>query len=564
MVEIAATAESLSGLAEPGLPAPLAVSLLEQAWDSLNEGQQQQVLDLVDQKLGSDPIEGEQYKDPDAALRLRELLAEPHEYLTLSLQQWRSRKSDLLADGKSTLVLFDRDFSREGAAADAGEGEIERLLSEAPEGWKIGLLTHTVDDADAEVAAWRALSEQFQAGSSRFLVIAKGRLAEVPDTFPRMLKLTLLAPALEQIQHKVYEAVQEVWHQANEDALAIDPYTLEAALSGDRVRDGAWGPETLLRVTGAFTQDKIRAKLRGNMAVHEASALIASLGQIMPASSDGEQVRKELARIERLEYYDSPEHVNELCFPIEAGDIFMLEDFVDAPGEFEKAEASLGAPTGGRPARTVRTKGVQYLVLLAQPCDLAIRANGRRSNDLTYARMAPLRLLTDRVVSQPGGVSAASFDLPFFDSDTGAGVEARLSQQQIVPLTALDMCAFNSDGEAVFHLGEAAPDLLLPNWKKRYRSVEKWVRSVVTQYKEMEPHNIPAKGADALTRALTCTGVCPSLQSLISVREGAVHYGIRRLTRLREPYRSALLTRMAQRESRDAFDPSLLDKQARS
>ena len=560
LTEIASTAGALATLAEPGLPLALAVTVLEDAWDSLDESHQARILAVVEARLGPELADGESYPDPDAAFTLHELLAEPHEYLTLTLHQWRARKVELLADTRRTLVLFDRDFSREGLATDAGEGEIESLLNEAPGDWKIGLLTHTVVDADAEVTTWRSLSKRFKAVSSRFLVIAKGRLAERPGTFPRMLKLTLLAPELEQLQQRVHEAVQEIWREANQNVLEIDPYTLEAALTGERLKEGTWGPETLLRVTGAFTQDRIRAKLRGDTEVHRATAQIALLGQIMPAISDSMRVRRELAEIERLEFYDSPEHLNELYFPIEAGDIFVLEDFDQEPTKFEDPRAPHSTSTEIIPGRIARKEGLKYLILLAQPCDLAVRSNGSRSNGLAYARMAPLHLISNRVATQPGGTAVGSFDLPYFDADTHAGMEARLSRQQIVPFEALDMCAFNADGRSALGASADTPALLLPNWRDHHQLLGKWVTKTAKQYAAMNPHRIPGKGAIAVTQALTNSGTCPSLSSLISVRGPAIHYGIRRVTRLREPYRSALLTRMAQREARDAFDPSLLDK----
>lgn len=553
----------LASLAEPELPITVAVSLVEESWQTLDEGRQQEIMALIDARLGSGASKpgGSPEQDRDAASRLRELLSRPNAYLTMPLQEWRARKAELLADGKSTLVLFDRDFSREGSAVDAGENEVEGLLAQAPSDWRIGLLTHTVLNSDAELETWQSLSDRFAPKSSRFLVIAKDRLAEKPHEFPRMLKLTLLAPALEEMQQQVHEAVQEAWKQAHEQARTIDPYTLEAALTGDRVKDGAWGPETLLRVTTAFTQEAIRAKLRANAGVHRSSALITSLNRVkLAAIPDVDRVRQELAKIERLEYYDSPEHLNELCFPVEAGDIFLLQQLDAIKPNVEKSESPEPGQPDDQSAAGAGGDKAKYLILLAQPCDLAIRSNGARSNDLSYVRLAPLVLPRDRNISQPGGSSATVFDLPFFHDASGAGVEVKLSQQLIAPLTALDMCAFSQDGRAQLRVDQNVPDHVLPNWQKRFTKLQKWVRDTVKQYAEMSPDTIPASGAQVLTRALTGTGAWPDLPSRISVGGKAVHYGIRRVTRLREPYRSALLTRMAHREARDAFDPSLLDK----
>lgn len=553
----------LTQLAEPELPIALAVSLLEDNWQSLEEAQQVEIMAVVDARLepAASTSNGSPAQDSGAASRLRELLARPDAYLTLSLQEWRARKADLLADRKSTLVLFDRDFTREGAAEDAGENEVEGLLADAPSDWRIGLLTHTVIDSDAEVETWRTLSDKSEFNSSRFLVIAKGRLAQNPQEFPRMLKLTLLAPALEEMQQQVHEAVQEAWKQAHEHARMIDPYTLEAALTGDRTRDGAWGPETLLRVTTAFTQDKIRAKLRANAEVHRSSSLVTSLNNVkLAAIPDLDRVRQELAQIERLEYYDSYEHLNGLYFPIEAGDIFVLQQLNAVSSNIVNPSPVEPAPSEDQPLMRADAKTRDYLILLAQPCDLAIRSKGERSYDLSYVRVAPLTPPRDRVISQPGGNSPTAFDLPFFHQEGGVGMEVRLSRQQIVPLTALDMCAFNQDGCARLRADQSVPDHVLPNWQKRFTKLQKWVRDTVKQYAEMQSDNISGPTVEVLTRALTGTGAWPRLTSRILVSEGAVDYGIRRVTRLREPYRSALLSRMAQREARDAFDPSLLDK----
>ena len=200
------------------------------------------IRDVVDSRLGPDTDENSVDQDEPAAATLRTLLADSREFLTLPLSGWRDQRNELLGDGKNTLVLFDRDFRREGAAENAGEEQIAWLLNEAPDNWRIGLLTHTVLDADAEVEAWKTLAGRFDADSSRFLVIAKGRLADSPEGFPRMLKLTLLAPALERMQQRLKEAVSGTWSDAIAKVGDIDPYTLEAALNGDRLTTGRGDP----------------------------------------------------------------------------------------------------------------------------------------------------------------------------------------------------------------------------------------------------------------------------------------------------------------------------------
>lgn len=561
---IADTASSLDIVRDPSIPAELAADEIRNAWGELSEPQRNQIRAAVDGRLGPGSLGVLGEEDEPAASNLRDLLADSREFVTLSLSRWRERRRALLGDGKSTLILFDRDFSREGASEDAGEHEISLLMREAPENWRIGLLTHTVADSDAEIEVWKTLAKKFEADSSRFLVIAKGHLSVSQIGFPRMLKLTLLAPALEHLQQRLAAAVNGTWSDAISRVADIDPYTLEAALNGDRLTDGTWGPETLLRIATAFTQDSVRAKLRADRGVHDSSHLVTNLSRVkLPNVSDPDRVRKELAEIERLEYFETAAHLTDLHFPLEVGDVFAFQKFAEKPHGFESTRRGKGEANdvGAGTAEPQRQGSEQYMILLAQPCDLAVRSNGKRANGLEFVRVAPLkRPGNGRVISQPGGAIATSFDLPFFFASSGGGVEVKLSQQQYVPLAALDMCVLSDQGTASLSAHQEMPDNLLPNWQQRFKILRSWVAKSVQTYKAMEPHRIPGKGADQVTAALTCTVASSNLESLISLRGSAVFYGVKRIGRLREPYRSALISRMSQRDSRDAFDPSLIDK----
>ncbi|WP_406074763.1 hypothetical protein [Streptomyces virginiae] len=560
--KIAQVAPGLTLLRDSSAPVELVLDEFSNAWASLGETERKSINDVVDSRLGPVGLGSPGEEDEPAAACLRELLADSREFLTLSLSEWSKRRSGLLGDGKSTLILFDRDFSREGASQNAGEEQIALLLNDAPLSWRIGLLTHTVSEDDAEIEVWKSLSKKFKADSSRFLVIAKGRLSVSAEGFPRMLKLTLLAPALERLQESLAVAVNGTWSDAIEKVGAIDPYTLEAALNGDRLTDGTWGPETLLRIATAFTQDSVRAKLRADGQVHSSSQIVTSLSQVrLPSASNPDRVRQELSEIERLEYFETASHLTELHFPLEAGDVFAFQKFVEKPHKFEQAGHLKRGAAEKTPRALTRSGAEHHMILLAQPCDLAVRADGKRGNELAFVRLAPLKNPTKgRVITHPGGGAATSFDLPFFFAESGGGVEVKLSQQQYVPLTALDMCVLSDTGDGVMSAEQSMPAHVLPNWQNRFKILRSWVAKQVDAYKAMEPHGMPGKAADHITAALTGTVASPKLESLISVSSSSIFYGVRRVGRLREPYRSALLSRMAQRDSRDAFDPSLIDR----
>ena len=70
------------------------------------------------------------------------------------------------------------------------------------------------------------------------------------------------------------------------------------------------------------------------------------------------------------ERFECEEMLSSLALPIEVGDIFKVHDLYRA---------------------NTAKKGVdRYYVLLAQECDLSVRGNGKRSNDLTRVVLTQL------------------------------------------------------------------------------------------------------------------------------------------------------------------------------
>ena len=211
--------------------------------------------------------------------------------------------------------------------------------------------------------------------------------------------------------------------------------------------------------------------------------------------------------------------MTELHFPLEVGDVFAFQKFHDRPHGFEQKQGRRGsarAASDNEPAQALRRQNtVQHMILLAQPCDIAVRADGKRGNGLEFVRVAPLRPPTGgRLISQPGGGVATSFDLPFFFEESGGGVEVKLSRQQYVPLVALDMCVLSESGEGSLSVTQSLPPHLLPNWQERFRLLLAWVTKQVIAYKAMEPHRIPGKGAGITSRLL----LLPQSLPRISIR----------------------------------------------
>jgi hypothetical protein len=75
--------------------------------------------------------------------------------------------------------------------------------------------------------------------------------------------------------------------------------------------------------------------------------------------------------------------------------------------------------------------------------------------------------------------------LPYFDQQTRYFVNFK--KAFAVSLFALDLCAFNSDGQAKISLNGQAPDLLIPAWQDHFSHTQSHLRRLFDQLGELTP-----------------------------------------------------------------------------
>lgn len=469
-------------------------------------------------------VADQMWVDSRAAKSLEEILEglKKCTFLTLSLEEWRLQKDELLGDERAatTVYLFDRDFSREFEAAENEGFKLIREIQSLDVGY-CGLISHTIP-LGGEYEAWAQLADEHSLDRDRFIVLAKKCLTgETPDhySFLRMLRLAALSRRFTDVKSSVWSAFNASVAEAKAAVERLWVYDFDQIVFASSRREGVWEPETLVRVFGILMRREAQSKIYQDASISNAVAKareISALPKKLALALGEEPPSLEARRIQRFGMYESEEALNRCYLPIDLGDIFFAE--------------------------SIR----QYFILLTQPCDLMVRAKGRRKyENSTQGRTATL---VELGMSAPDGGAKASCELMhFFDQDTGTPAFANFARVHQAKLAVLDLCAFRKDGVVKIAVEDDSPALVIAPWQKRYKRLQSFFSKAIECYAELSNSSNELKSL-ALPK-LSATVDLPA-----AVKSKILEYDLRRVMRLRQPWSGAMLTALTQYQARAAFE----------
>ena len=477
-------------------------------------------VDTEENERGADdPLDED---DVRAATCLKEVLGNLSncEFITLSLAKWTEQSETFLNDEKAaeTLLLFDRDFTREGGSAEDGLRQLQKLQSR--DVGYYGLISHTVSLGE-EYEAWETLSKNHGLARERLVVISKERLnSDPPDCygFLGMLRLAAMSGRYFSVRSKAWCIFEKSVDQAKQAVEKLSPLDFDRIVFESSRLEGVSESDTLLRVFGILMRRFARERLHGDSsyraAVEDARRVSAMPKSIARALRDSE-VSHGAVQIQRFEMYDHGDELNNIHSPLELGDIFENVS-----------------------SRT------QY-ILLTQPCDLMVRKNGRRSYDDKLGRMGTL---VELVVGHEKEKDSWE-ELPFYEEETGKPAFANFTKAHQVKLAVLDLCVFGIGGEVKIEVGGPCPELIIEPWKRRHTYLQRFFRTALTNHKILVAKKVPER-----LRLLALPKLSTSVTVQPHVNADVVHYGIKRMLRIRQPWSSALLTAFSQHQARAAFE----------
>jgi hypothetical protein len=455
------------------------------------------------------------------------------EFLTPT--KWSEKREGLLQEctlEARTLFLFDQELDPEGAGEIKKGTEIIAELAAQDEAafgtrWFCGLLSHTVNKGD-EVSKWRELcSEEENLELELFMPISKQSLSDGEDFYGAVYR-TVINIYTEKMKGLAKRAFDGALQGALEEFTNIDPVAFEHMIVKSSEVEGVSELETILRLYSIVQRDRVKSELlrEENLSRFLDAARtvkkIADVGRALPDAA-----AKSLRRLRSAELYEEGNLINKFRDPLRNGDLFET--------------GASGSP--------------KHWVLIAQPCDLMVRPDGKRaySNNFKVAVLAPIRR------GAPGEapeVKSNSFALERFDHGGTQHACVNFAEATPVDLNVLDLAVLRTDGKCEISPLEPANHGKFASlaWDTRaVRLSDKYKKVAKKIEKERDDHG-DVRAKEVAGYVVPPTAPADSFRNYGKYDQGKFVYKVRRYGRLREPFATSLLAAFGRYLSRDAHE----------
>ncbi len=464
-----------------------------------------------------------------------------NEYLELSLGEWCRRQGTLLQEAGTvkTLFLFDLDFRNE-SAIDGGETTGLKLLRTVHDTTGLdttavcGLISHKITK-EQEYEEWERLAQAEGLDRDRFVIVSKLRLSEEDlEGFAWMLKLMFLNKPCKELKDQASRVLKEAVGKAYQEIDEIRVYAFEHIVLRSSAIEGVWEPDTLFRLFEVFRRKATHESAHIDPEIRQTVSLLRGISKI--PITPNEDHRTYTWRIRQEELYESGDSLNRYHIPIDLGDVFQ------------------------------KTNGKAQFVLVGRPCDLMVRGEGeragKRSRDMNQVFLVRIKkkipAQNQSSEQEPSSekdpfVSEKVVELEYFHEDDGSLWYIDLADAHVTNLLTLDMCVFNTEGEARFSPGENCPEDVIPSWKLRHERIKKEVVRILNDFSRLREKKVK----DCLATRLACPpatyGKTVFTRSISPEADG-VTYGVKRIARVCQPKATDVLQRFMHFHTRAGFD----------
>jgi len=427
---------------------------------------------------------------------------------------WQREANELTAGDSRPLVLFDQllaDYEQTGLQLLQSYRDSNSGHRDPP----AGIISNEVD-ADGRLRD-APPSGPTEVPAGALMMISKEHLHE--DRLHEaleLLRLTANLPYLTEARDRVSSGLIDDIARAAEQLEDMPPRVLEDLVYRSSAIEGAWEGETFARVIGCHVTRSTRGREVTDTELKAVIRRARLLSKHAPVKDERSLTYAQ--ELQQTENYIAGDWVNAMQLPLENGDIFELSG-------------------GDQPA---------YYVLLAQPCDLVLRANGER--EAQEAALLPIEsqanpkqtLLTEPLPIKPPEPLPVS-------------AEVRLKKGQIVSLETLDLCWFSDAGTTVIEDVDASDDkqMLTEGMNERRRFLTERARLALAELNAAEDAT-PLHGL--LVERLS------SGPARVQHDRGAPQrwaFPLCRVARLSRAQAEALLVRYSAAQARAAFDHDL-------
>lgn len=404
---------------------------------------------------------------------------------TFSWSQWSSNK-DKLEVNEKTLFIVDYAFKDEPDAKGDGGDIAKSLTMTIPESSLCFVLTHEQNPGDGEVELRQQIINDKNISSEcrcKFSVVSKKGIGDTNQDFSNHFAFAIQRVYLQQKNSKLFGCIRgkirESFDQLYEDLNTASAYDIGKIVFDSTRHEGASEIDLLKR----FVNIKINSAFSD--ALNDGSNL-ESINNIRNVQSiDLKPKIKQTIKDKRFFQYRDAElfdySINSTYSPLAVGDIFKI--------------------------RT--DEGTKNFILVAQPCDIAVRDDGKRSANYVYLLMFDevgsedvdtlISNIQKKFKAENEGVvlsnnskkqvkkilsdfmgSSINYFLPIIDRDGNAKrlkFYLNLKNIHACNVNVLECCCFNDSGHLKIcssaDLESIKKSLHLPGWKKRIDNISK-------------------------------------------------------------------------------------------
>ncbi|MCF8256419.1 MAG: hypothetical protein K9J06_02635 [Flavobacteriales bacterium] len=478
-------------------------------------------------------------KDLSALSNLKNCLQDI-DFIEISPSQWRSDKSILLErppqDGR-ILCLIDKDLSRcSGFSPESGVTLLKEVVGEKHAHVIVGIISHQFEVA-TEVEHWQSFKNAYEIDFSDFIPLSKDRMNSYP-LLAEGLKYTFLNQLAEQVKNQLAAVIQAASAKAQKEIKSLNVFNFRHIVFESSTGEGVSELNTLSRIYDIHLENEApqilsHAKYQD---LHVLVALTRKLCNVPVGRDEISPSTVVMNNLRHIELYEAGSTLNPSYSPIQTGDIFEISG--------------------------------KWYILMAQPCDLMVRASGEREVNHSAADLiGPLVAVgKEASLNEFRKSKEGKGYLPYIANDSDKGRLVEFDDVVYVNVQVLDLAVFNEKGVCKIDLTKGplvCPTRLHSPWVARYGKVQEFYsvleKRIIGSLKQFDSFTSSRRKYVGI-KSLVLQGLFPSLSipQIINTAKiysnGKFDFGIRRVLRLREPEASSLLRAYLSYKAREAKD----------
>ncbi len=435
----------------------------------------------------------------------------------LSYANWAKESKDIFTvSDDTTLFLIDREFTNENQGAEVGDEIVASIVSAVPLAHCI-MLTHKVRQEEAEELRSQVVTRTSGLERHQFAIMSKRELGmhcnDADCRLAQALKTVFLHRFCYDLAQETSEVMQRAISHAIKDLIGLSVEDIDKTIFESSLNEGASEVDVITRIINLRQRTAVQDYLVSAPLVFERLSRIRAVRAcsiFKDKQTDVRNNRQSPVHKWRLsEVFDDGEHVNRIHSPLCCGDIFK------------------------------NTETEERFVLLAQPCDIAVRGSvdhlgHRQTEEAIFVRVSSMN--KDDVENK----KERFHEIEGMEMD-GKSWIFDFKKAVSVNLYVLDLAVFNSEGKVVWNFNQGIPKLLLPGWQERFKK---------------KKTNITSSEITPKFAYLSLNPIIANNKHIFKIHGNSQTCGIplQRIGRIRSPYADAILCSYSAYISRAAFN----------